>query len=131
MLPKDKDWQLGDDRGGRHALPDHIERIGDRGLRPTGRRDGAVQVGGYNVWPGRVAAMLRTLDGVVDAAVRLGDDGRLKGFIVRDDAADPDLLSARIDQAIADRLAGPERPKSIRFGRSLPRDALGKLADWD
>jgi 4-coumarate--CoA ligase len=75
--------------------------------------------------------MLRTLDGVVDAAVRLGGDGRLKGFIVRDDAADPDLLSARIDQAIADRLAGPERPKSIRFGHALPRDALGKLADWD
>ncbi|PTQ59264.1 4-coumarate--CoA ligase (photoactive yellow protein activation family) [Sphingomonas aurantiaca] len=131
LLPKDKDWQLGDDRGLCHALPDHIKRIGDRGLRPTGRRDGAVQVGGHNVWPGRVAIMLRTLDGVVDAAVRLGDDGRLKAFIVRDDAADPDLLSARIDQAIADRLAGPERPKSIRFGAALPRDALGKLADWD
>ncbi len=131
LLPKAKDWRLGDDRGGRHALPDHIERIGDRGLRPTGRRDGAVQVGGHNVWPGRVAIMLRTLDGVVDAAVRLGDDGRLKAFIVRDDAADPDLLSARIDQAIADQLAGPERPKSIRFGAALPRDALGKLADWD
>ena len=132
LLPDGSDdWQLGDDQGGRHPLPDHIERIGDRGLRPTGRRDGAVQVGGHNVWPGRVAAMLRTLDGVVDAAVRLNDDGRLKAFVVRDETADPGLLSVRIDQAIADRLAGPERPKSIRFGRALPRDALGKLTDWD
>jgi len=124
-------WQLRDAHGGHHDLPDHIERIGDRSLRPIGRRDGAVQVGGHNVWPGRIADILRAIDGVADAAVRLHVDGRLKAFIVPDDDdCDADELRGRIDRAAADQLTGPERPKWIRFGHVLPRDAMGKLCDW-
>ncbi|MCK8455589.1 AMP-binding protein [Sphingomonas faeni] len=123
-------WQLRDDRGGRYDLPDHIERIGERSLRPIGRRDGAVQVGGNNVWPMRIADLLRTIDGVADAAVRLHIDGRLKAFVVPHDDRDREKLSASIEQAIAERLASPERPKTIRFGPALPRDAMGKLCDW-
>ncbi len=124
-------WQLRDAHGGHHDLPDHIERIGDRSLRPIGRRDGAVQVGGHNVWPGRIADILRAIDGVADAAVRLHVDGRLKAFIVPDDDdCDADELRGRIDRAAADQLTGPERPKCIRFGNMLPHDAMGKLCDW-
>ncbi|RYY12324.1 MAG: acyl-CoA synthetase, partial [Alphaproteobacteria bacterium] len=67
----ENDWRLGDDHGVLHDLPDTVERIGDRQLRPVGRRDGAVQVGGHNVWPSRVVALLRQFDGIADAAVRL------------------------------------------------------------
>lgn len=126
----DDGWQLEDDRGGRHALPDHVEPVGDRGLRPTGRRDGAVQVGGHNVWPERVADMLRAVDGVADAAVRLHSDGRLKAFVVPVGNVDLSELAGRIDCATARMLTVPERPKHLRFGTALPRNGMGKLTDW-
>jgi 4-coumarate--CoA ligase len=126
----ESDWQLRDEHGACRDLPDHIERVDARSLRPTGRRDGAVQVGGHKVWPARVADLLRQVDGVADAAVRLGSDGRLKAFIVPGDNSDPAALAARIERAAADRLSAPERPRSVRFGAALPRNMMGKLQDW-
>ena len=131
LLPHgESDWRLGDDHGGCHDLPDHVERVDERRLRPTGRRDGAVQVGGHNVWPRRVADVLRELDGVADAAVRLHANGRLKAFIVPDDDRDPAELTALIEHAAADRLSVSERPRTLRFGDALPRNMMGKLEDW-
>ena len=124
------DWRLRDRDGSTHPLPDRIERVGDRAIRPIRRRDGAVQVAGHNVWPDRVAAILRTVEGVADAAVRLHVDGRLKAFVVPKEGADPALLSTRIDHAAAARLTAPERPRSLRFGEALPRNDMGKLKDW-
>ncbi|RMB39156.1 4-coumarate--CoA ligase [Sphingomonas sp. PP-F2F-G114-C0414] len=131
LLPDgDGDWRLVDRTGRSFDLPDHIERIGERTLRPIGRRDGAVQVAGHNVWPERIARELRSVDGVADAAVRLHVNGRLKAFIVPTDHQDTALLAARIDQLVTPRLTDPERPKSLRFGPALPRNAMGKLEDW-
>ncbi len=124
------DWQLADRDGRHHALPDHVERVGARGLRPTGRRDGAVQVGGHNVWPARVVEALRRFDGVADAAVRLHVDGRLKAFIVPDGDRDPAELALIVERQAADRLSIPERPRHLRFGAALPRNAMGKPEDW-
>lgn len=124
------DWQLGDQHGALYPLPDHVERLGERQLRPTGRRDGAVQVGGHNVWPARVADTLRAVDGVADAAVRLHANGRLKAFIVPAPDTDPEQIAADLDRAITDRLSAPERPCSLRFGPALPRNSMGKLEDW-
>ncbi|KQU55645.1 hypothetical protein ASG67_05760 [Sphingomonas sp. Leaf339] len=131
LLPHgDGDWQLGDEHGRCQGLPDHVERIGERRLRPIGRRDGAVQVGGHNVWPGRVADVLRQIDGVADAAVRLHSNGRLKAFIVPDGDHQPTALTATITRVAAARLSPPERPCSLRFGDTLPRNMMGKLEDW-
>jgi 4-coumarate--CoA ligase (photoactive yellow protein activation family) len=126
----DDDWQLADSDGRLRSLPDHIERVGDRALRPISRRDGMVQVAGHNVSPARVAAVLREVNGVADAAVRLHSNGRLKAFVVPDGDRDPAGLSALIDQALAARLSDPERPKNLRYGNALPRNAMGKLKDW-
>ncbi|KQN93589.1 hypothetical protein ASE95_01190 [Sphingomonas sp. Leaf231] len=126
----DGDWELGDDRGWRHDLPDRIERVGERDIRPTGRRDGAVQVGGHNVWPTRVADMLRTLEGVADAAVRLHVSGRLKAYIVPAVERDRSQLTTMIERAVADRLSMAERPVTLTFGSTLPRNVMGKLEDW-
>lgn len=130
LMPQDGDWQLGDDHGARYDLPDHIERIAERRIRPTGRRDGAVQVGGHNVWPARVAAVLHQIDGVADIAVRLHSNGRLKAFIVADDGRDTAELAILIERVAADRLSIAERPRSLRFGSALPRNVMGKLEDW-
>ncbi len=131
LLPDGKDdWQLVDRKGRCFDLPDHIERIGKRTLRPIGRRDGAVQVAGHNVWPDRVAHALRGVAGVADAAVRLHANGRLKAFVVPAEHQDTAVLAARIDQVVASRLTDPEHPKSVRFGAALPRNTMGKLEDW-
>lgn len=124
------DWRLVDRGGTLVDLPDHVERTGERVLRPIGRRDGTVQVAGHNVWPARVAAVLREVAGVADATVRLSANGRLKAFIVPAEGQDPAALTATIEQVVAARLADPERPKSLRFGPALPRNIMGKLEDW-
>jgi len=126
----DEDWRLVDRHGRFWDFPDHIERIRSRTLRPCGRRDGAVQIGGHNVWPGRVADMLRTVDGVADVAIRLNAHGRLKAFVVPKPDCDLTRLSAHIEQVMVARLADYECPKSYRFGPALPRNAMGKLEDW-
>ena len=98
------------------------------------RRDGAVQVGGINVFPERVRQVLLAHPLVEDAAVRLmrPDEGvRLKAFIVpRAGAAADAGLAQALRGWIDSRLAAPERPKAITLGGSVPRGALGKPADW-
>jgi 4-coumarate--CoA ligase (photoactive yellow protein activation family) len=138
-------WRRGDsDRELVRRMPDGTERtvrapdeltwMDVRRVRPGGRAEGAVQVGGTNVFPQRVAALLAARPGVAAAAVRLmrPDEGdRLKAFIVpADPAADPAALVAELWAWIDASLTVPERPKSIATGPVLPSGTLGKLADW-
>lgn len=139
LLPR---WRFADDRaqdvllpasgGGTVVLPDRIERTGTaRGFRLAGRRDGAVQVGGTNVLPDDVAAVLRTHDAVADAAVRLGDTGRLKAFLVPQAGAETDDLIERVAQFVAGRLRAHARPAAYRIGAALPLGAMGKTGNWE
>ncbi|MDY0957622.1 acyl-CoA synthetase [Sphingomonas sp. CFBP8993] len=130
LLPRDGDWELTDGCGARYALPDHIDRTGERRIRPTGRRDGAVQIGGHNVSLTHVAETLRRIDGVADAAVRLHGNDRLKAFVVPGDGRDPAELAKVIEESMAASLSVPERPRNLTFGPALPRNTMGKLADW-
>lgn len=115
--------------------PDLLDWVDDGAFRVRGRRDGAVQVGGHNVFPDKVRACLLEHDAVADAAVRLmrPDEGdRLKACIV---PATPDTdagqLRAALESWTAARLTPPEQPRAWRFGPALPRTAMGKPADWD
>ena len=107
-----------------------------RKFKPERRTDKAVQVGGINVYPERVAALIRTYPHVRDCAVRLmrPEEGtRLKVFIVPDmplvEAAQHFGKSFR--DWLAENLETAARPKHIRFGSELPRNSMGKAADWD
>ncbi len=118
-------------------FPDHVAMEGARSLRPTGRRDGAVQVGGVNVFPERVRSVLREYPSVADAAVRafaVGGDAarqRLKTFVVpKDPSADLAGLEAELRAFAAERLGAVERPTAYTFGSALPVNAMGKLQDW-
>lgn len=63
------------------APPDRLAWDADGRFRPAGRTDGAVQVGGVNVWPERVAATLGEHPAVADCAVRLDpESGRPQGL---------------------------------------------------
>src|SRR5690606_10495269 len=48
---------------------DYLRWQGDRELLPDGRRDGALQVGGVNIYPDAIARQLASLPGVVAARV--------------------------------------------------------------
>jgi 4-coumarate--CoA ligase (photoactive yellow protein activation family) len=120
----------------RYTLQDRLEWNGERCFRPLGRIDGAVQVGGVNVFPAYVAEVLAMHPGVKEAAVRpmRADEGRrLKAFVVPAHALDAAGLAALrtelLDWCTA-RLATPERPAAVSFGAGLPRQASGKPADW-
>ncbi len=115
--------------------PDQLEWLDQRRYRVRGRQDGAVQVGGTNVFPARVCEVLRRHDAVADAAVRMmhpSEGVRLKAFIVpRNAGADADALLASLN-AFADRcLSVPERPRAYSFGALLPVGPMGKAADWE
>jgi len=116
------------------ALPDALRWLDDRRFEVAGRRDGAVQVGGVNVYPERVRRALLTHPAVADAAVRpmaAAEGGRLKAFVVpRDPAADPRAVQAKVLAWAERHLRAPERPRAITVGRALPRNHLGKPADW-
>lgn len=124
------DWGLRDRRGRMIPLPDHVERLGERLLRPIARRDGAVQVGGRNVWPEHVANVLRETNGVADITVRLGKHGRLKAFVVPVAGTTTAVLSQALEDVAAATLEQEQRPRGYSFGASLPRNAMGKLTDW-
>lgn len=124
--------------------PDVLVWNGSRHFRPERRVDKAVQVAGINVYPERVAAIIRQHPLVRDCAVRLmrpEEGSRLKAFIVPDGTGNAtgdeidgetrkafgkpfrDWLSARLDTVA--------RPKRITLGSALPVNEMGKLKDWD
>jgi 4-coumarate--CoA ligase (photoactive yellow protein activation family) len=116
------------------ALPDVVEWLDARRLRPLRREDGAVQVGGVNVYPARVADTIRRWPGVADCLVRRAGSGaasRLEAFVVLPELdADEAALVRELTSFCARELAAPERPARIAIGRGLPVDAMGKLTAW-
>jgi 4-coumarate--CoA ligase (photoactive yellow protein activation family) len=108
----------------------------NRLFKPERRMDKAVQVGGTNVYPSRIAEVIRSHPLVQDCAVRLmrpEEGARLKAFIVPklplEEAAPHFGKSFRA--WMAKRLETASRPKHIRLGTALPVNKMGKASDWD
>ncbi len=121
------------DSGLQVRVEDHLELYEDGGFTLAGRIDAAVQVGGTNVYPRRIAELIRKQPGVLDAVVRLHttDSGnRLKAFVVPQSHIEPRALRAQLETWANGTLASVERPKSIAFGSALPKDPMGKDCDW-
>lgn len=113
------------------AMPDDSEWLDDRRFGLRGRRDGAVQIGGRNVFPERVRDVLLAHAGVADAAVRLeAETGRLKAFIVPQAGLAEDRLVDELDRWCGERVTDVERPRRFAIGFALPMSAMGKPADW-
>ncbi|WP_010160669.1 AMP-binding protein [Sphingomonas sp. PAMC 26617] len=119
-----------DRHGNETVLPDILDVAADGRFAVIGRRDGAVQVGGVNVWPEQVADVLRQCPGIADAAVRLGDQHRLKAFVVPVHSEDQNALLDRLIPYVRRFLLPEQRPTSYALGSVLPRTALGKPCDW-
>ena len=131
-------WSIEDGQDGkilagrsmRIDLPDRVDTASDGSIVLMGRRDQAVSIGGTNVYPGRVAESLRSVDGVAEVAVRLDKNGRLKALIVPDIDAEEIAVRDRIVVFVKKTFKAAERPCSISFAGALPRNEMGKLCDW-
>ncbi|WP_198156982.1 4-coumarate--CoA ligase [Aquincola tertiaricarbonis] len=116
-----------------HDVRDLLEWLGRDLFRVMGRLDEAVQVAGTNVFPAQVRTVLCSHPRVADAAVRLmtpAEGNRLKAFVLPVPGADLETLRDELWSWTQKRLPVPARPKAFSFGSSIPRTALGKLADW-
>ena len=112
---------------------DRWEWVNGRHFRVRGRLDGAVQVAGENVFPGRVRDVLLAHPAVADAMVRPFGSGvavRLKADVVPTDPdADPTNLRLELIAWLAERLRPAERPRHIDIGSTLPQTPAGKPGD--
>ena len=118
-------------------MPDTVQWVDATHFYPEKRKDFAVQVGGVNVYPERIAACIETHPAVEQCVVRLmqpEEGGRLKAFIVPAPAVPhaerEQMFGAAFRHWLAERLETAARPKSITLGNQLPRNAMGKLTDW-
>ncbi|SFM95826.1 AMP-binding enzyme [Methylobacterium pseudosasicola] len=119
--------------GRRYPLPDDLRTQDDDRFQLLGRRDGAVQVGGVNVYPNQVAAQLGEHPGVRSAAARLmrPEEGRrLKAFIVPEAGIEEATLREDLRAWMESTLPTPARPAALTFGPHLPVGRTGKPADW-
>lgn len=116
------------------CFQDRLTWVDEKRFFTAGRIDNAVQVAGINVYPGKVAEVIRQCDLVEDCCVRLmrHDEGeRLKAFVVLKRRMEP---TAEVKKVLQDHLAKHlnhlEQPKSLSFGLKLPTNDMGKPADW-
>jgi long-chain acyl-CoA synthetase len=119
--------------GRRISLMDDLQMDEEGAFVVVGRRDDAVQVGGTNVFPVRIAALLGSQPGVKSAAVRpmrATEGDRLKAFIVPEEGEDEEALLQALQRWSAENLSVAERPAAIRFGTIVPLNELGKSTDW-
>ncbi len=124
---------LSDSEGYSVTLQDHLDIAPDGTFLVKARIDGAVQVGGVNVYPKHLENLLRTLPGVAEASVRLGNGAgseRLKAFVVPQANYAQATLAEELERWAAG-FPAPERIRSFTFGVELPATAMGKPADWD
>lgn len=117
------------------TLPDRVEWLDAERFKVLGRRDGAVQIGGMNVYPQRVQRLLCAHPEVSEAMVRRAgseSDARLKAFVVPEPGCeDPQGLPERLHRWLREHLTALECPRSIRVGDALPQSVMGKPSDWD
>jgi long-chain acyl-CoA synthetase len=130
-----------------HDVQDELTWPAPSCLRIGRRLDGAVKVGGINVYPDHIAKVIGEHPAVAACTVRLHDAPglepgarRLKAFIVPAGntpdselstlAASAESLRRELETFIASRLSAAERPTRLDFGPALPRGPLGKLTDW-
>ena len=110
-----------------------VSWLDDQRLVPVRRRDGAVQIGGVNVYPELVRAVLKAHPSVADAAVRAmrpHEGERLKAFIKPIDGIDAENLREDLEAWLAQRLTSPQMPRAFSFGPRLPTGDHGKPCDW-
>ena len=104
----------------------HVDKDGF--LHLAGRKKDIIIVGGSNVYPDDVEAVLREAPGVKDCSVIGVPDsyfGEATLAVITTDSSDIDLRRIRV--FCAERLADFQQPQAYEILDELPRTALGKI----
>lgn len=118
--------------GQNYPFADHV-RLEGRMVYPLGRKDGAIQVGGVNVWPDKVRTFLESLGEVQQAWVRPYSEGgelRLKAWVIPKVSLPTDQLESVLRARCATHLSSAEQPARYTFEHHPPLSPIGKLVDW-
>ncbi|RUO66997.1 AMP-binding protein [Idiomarina ramblicola] len=119
--------------GAVYEMPDKAEWKTINEFKIAGRIDKAISIRGSNVFPARVAELLRQHPAVIDVNVRpmKSDEGTgLKAFIVLNSSIEETTTEQSIKSWLAERLLAAEIPEHISFGKQLPLNSMGKARDW-
>ena len=114
-------------------IVDQLEWKDSRRFIPVKRKDGCVQIAGINVFPEYIAQKISEHPDIKECAVRLmnpAEGDRLKAFIVLKENSPHYDPKKEIKQWIRDNFIAAERPASVIFGNTLPRNEMGKLKDF-
>ena len=127
LIRDDQGLRSGDDR---LDLQDSLIWSNAREFVVAGRLDDVVQIAGVNVSPAHVADVISRISGVEDVVVR-HDAAQLRAFVVPS-TSEPDSgrFEASVRREITAQLDPVARPTELTFGPALPRNAMGKIADW-
>ncbi|MEM1387786.1 MAG: 4-coumarate--CoA ligase [Pseudomonadota bacterium] len=109
------------------CLQDRLEWTCAHEFRLKGRLDHMVQVAGANVSLSAVEQLLHNVTSVASASVKVDGD-RLKAFIVPKGTPSRQL-ETELRSAVK-HLPPAARPDRFTFGDQLPRNSMGKLANW-
>jgi long-chain acyl-CoA synthetase len=92
------------------------------------RKKDLIKVGGFQVWPNEVEAVLRTHPGVAECAVAglpdLAQGEQVVAWVVR---KDPDVTAEELIDWCRKDLAGYKVPAEVVFIDKLPRTGVGKV----
>jgi len=104
---------------------DRARRLADGTIEYLGRVDDQIKIRGFRVEPGEIAARMRGLAGVLEAAVIVGKAGRLAGFVT----PQPDCVldGASLRTALAALLPDYMVPATVTVLAALPLTRNGKL----
>lgn len=140
LLPR---WQRHDEshlidvqRQQTQALPDHVEWLDEQQFKPLARKDDAVQVNGYNVYPRRIAALIAEHPNVKTARVRLLNDQEssgLKALLITEESArdiPAEAVIAQVASWLATKLDDAEMPRKFSVAGKIPVNDMGKEIDW-
>jgi long-chain acyl-CoA synthetase len=127
-------WQRPDETA-RAMTADGFLRTGDIGevdeqgrFRIVDRKKDTIVVGGFNVYPNEIEALVGSLAGVLECAAVAEPDAdsgeAVKLLVVRSDAS---LSEADIRRHCEANLAGYKRPRRIEFRAQLPHSPCGAV----
>ncbi|MEO0397957.1 MAG: hypothetical protein AAF224_00880 [Pseudomonadota bacterium] len=127
---EDDDFRRQDPAGGDRTIAsmDIIKWESPRSFRLGGRRDGALQIGGVNVFPEKIAAAVAAHERIdtcwVSVTGQTDGMAQLVAHIVLTNGQTPDERLARaVDQFCRETLRPHERPRIYRYEREAPTSA--------
>jgi acyl-coenzyme A synthetase/AMP-(fatty) acid ligase/thioesterase domain-containing protein/acyl carrier protein len=103
---------------------DVVRRAADGVLEHLGRLDGVKKIRGHRADPAELTAALLSLEGVADAVVSTGSDGRLVAHVEMRPGVS--LVEADVRQRLASMIPSAQQPAALIPVKAIPRLASGK-----